>query len=307
MKTVKVIRNLNIVTKKPSINNLSNISMMRLKAGIFDWSGTLTDECSIAPAYAFHETFRHAKCPISMQDARAPMGLSKGDHLKQILNTSQVGEHWQKQYHRTWNHNDFTLLLHNYEINQLACISRFSSFIPGAFDSLYTLKNHYGMKIGLTTGFPKIVSDKFLAIANRVGIQHYIDSAVASDEVKNGRPSPDGIHENLKRLDIDESQSHLVVKVDDTLGGIGEGKAAKTWTVGVYATSSYMNVDSIEQLRNMSTEEFLNRAMESKAKLLQSRPDFLIPSVRLMPLVVDRINKELEANNKPGKIETIIL
>eukprot|EP01084_Bolivina_argentea_P199617 341534_1 len=55
-----------------------------LKAAILDWSGTTADAHVIAPAVVFHEVFTKHGVPITMKQARLPMGLRKDLHIAQI-------------------------------------------------------------------------------------------------------------------------------------------------------------------------------------------------------------------------------
>src|SRR6185503_11381367 len=101
-------------------------------------------------------------------------------------------------------------------------------------------------KLGLTTGFTKKMSDVLRAEAEKQGV--FLDTTVAGDEVECGaRPSPSMLFKNLDRLGINTPMSS-VVKVDDTVSGIGEGINAGCWTVALTRWSNYTNYDSLEQL-----------------------------------------------------------
>ena len=53
-----------------------------LKAAILDWSGTTADKYVLAPAVVFYDVFAKHKVPITMAEARGPMGLRKDLHIK---------------------------------------------------------------------------------------------------------------------------------------------------------------------------------------------------------------------------------
>ena len=53
-----------------------------LKAAILDWSGTTADKYVLAPAVVFYDVFNKHKVPITMEEARGPMGLRKDLHIK---------------------------------------------------------------------------------------------------------------------------------------------------------------------------------------------------------------------------------
>ena len=86
--------------KGVSMRNLSadNWFAGKVQLAVLDWSGTTADAFVIAPAYAFVEVFEKykasctefqvaqfnavAQVPISMEEARLPMGLRKDLHIK---------------------------------------------------------------------------------------------------------------------------------------------------------------------------------------------------------------------------------
>ena len=65
-----------------------------LKAAILDWSGTTADKYVIAPAVVFQEVFEKQGVPISMKEARQPMGLRKDLHIKAITEIPEVRVRW---------------------------------------------------------------------------------------------------------------------------------------------------------------------------------------------------------------------
>lgn len=56
-------------------NQLSYVG--RLKACIFDWSGTVVDCGVFGPTVVFMEIFKNEGVPITIDEARAPMGIHK--------------------------------------------------------------------------------------------------------------------------------------------------------------------------------------------------------------------------------------
>jgi phosphonatase-like hydrolase len=108
--------------------------------------------------------------------------------------------------------------------------------IRGVEEVLDTLRDA-GSKIAIDTGFSAIVAD---AILDRLGwiADGRVDTRVASDEVKRGRPSPDLLIEAMRRCGV--SDVRTVAKVGDTPADLGEGRNAGCgWTIGVtYGTHS---------------------------------------------------------------------
>ncbi|WP_417609806.1 HAD family hydrolase [Owenweeksia hongkongensis] len=90
-----------------------------------------------------------------------------------------------------------------------------------------------GVKIALTTGFYREITDVILAqlgwnkglddnhLANGQGI---INCSLCSDDVENGRPAPDMIFLAMKKLGINDVKQ--VLKIGDTPSDLEAGKAA---------------------------------------------------------------------------------
>src|SRR5690349_4867289 len=55
-----------------------------LKAILLDWAGTTLDYGCYAPAVVFIEVFKNKGVPITMEEARAPMGAHKRVHIAKI-------------------------------------------------------------------------------------------------------------------------------------------------------------------------------------------------------------------------------
>ena len=77
-----------------------------LKAVILDWSGTTADKYVIAPAEVFCRVFEKHGVPISMKEARFPMGLRKDLHIKEITKIPDVKRRWVEKFSREPNDND---------------------------------------------------------------------------------------------------------------------------------------------------------------------------------------------------------
>jgi len=116
-------------------------------------------------------------------------------------------------------------------------------------------KNYY--KICLNTGYPHYIQ-KF--IISKLGLDKCIDSYIASDEVKGGRPFPYMIHTLMDRHHIRCSEN--VIKVGDTPIDMREGITSRCGkTVGVltgvgtedelYKSGASYVIDSVMDLEYM--------------------------------------------------------
>ena len=213
-----------------------------LKTCILDWSGTTADKYVIAPAEVFCKVFSKHNVPISMKEARAPMGLRKDLHIKAITEIPEVRERWYNVYNDYPNDKNVETMFEDFIPMQLECLPKYSKLITDTKATVQRLRHEFKLKIGMTTVFTKEMVDVLLEETQKQG--YYPDCAVAGDDVIHGaRPGPFMIYKNLDILNAHPIQS--VVKVDDTIGGVGEGLAAGCWTVGLSRYSNYMDVDSL--------------------------------------------------------------
>jgi phosphonoacetaldehyde hydrolase len=267
-----------------------------LKACILDWSGTTADKYVIAPAVVFRDVFHKHGVPITMAEARLPMGLRKDLHIAEILQIPEVAERWELKHGVPPNEKDVEKMFADFVPLQLACLPDYSTLIYGTKQAVYELRRKYNLKIGMTTGFTREMVDVLLKETRAQGYSP--DCAVAGDDVIHGaRPGPFMVYKNLDILDISPIQS--VVKVDDTIGGIGEGLAAGCWTIGVSRYSNYMDVDSLEHERSLSMEELEARNKKSREILQSAGAHYVVDTIADVPAVVESINIRLRLGIMP--------
>jgi phosphonoacetaldehyde hydrolase len=266
-----------------------------LKGAILDWSGTCADNWVIAPAAAFVEAFREFKVIISMEEARGPMGLRKDLHIKALTQVPEIATRWKAVHGREPNDSDVKAMFEKFVPAQLRCLPKYTGLIPGTAEAVNILKAEYGLKIGNTTGFQRVMVDVLLADAKKQG--YVPDCSVAGDEVRYPRPYPMMVFRNMDLLDLQDVKS--VVKVDDTVSGVEEGLNAGCWAVGLSHTSNYMNINTYEERAKMSNEEFESRGKKSREKLLKSGAHYVIDDITFLPQVVDDINQRLARGENP--------
>jgi len=274
----------------------------KVSAVILDWSGTTADAHVLAPAVVFARVFEKHGVPISMEEARGPMGLRKDLHIGKILEMESVQERWSKvkgsKPDSDWKGKDVQALFKDFVPMQLECLPTYTSLLPGAVEAISYLQKERGIKIGSTTGFTKVMVDILLADSARQG--YVPDSSVAGDEVPNNmgfRPAPFMLYQNLCNLGAYPIES--VVKVDDTNSGVGEGLSAGCWSVGVAGYSNYTDVDSLEQWAVMDEPEKEQRRQQSRDKLLTSNAHYVIDSIAQLPLVIDDIESRMKNGERP--------
>jgi phosphonoacetaldehyde hydrolase len=153
-----------------------------------------------------------------------------------------------------------------------------------------------GIKIGSTTGFLRPMVDVLEKAAKEQG--YTPDASVAGDEVEQGaRPKPFMVYRNLDLMDVWPIQS--VIKVDDTVGGVGEGLNAGCWSVGVARYSNYMNIQSLDEADNMPAEEVQSRLEKTRQILLNAGAHYVIDSLAEIETVIEDVNARLARGERP--------
>ena len=206
----------------------------KLKACILDWAGTVLDCGVYAPAVVFAEVFKREGVPISMEEAREPMGTHKKVHIRKITELGAVRRRWYEKFGRYPNEEDIERMILNFIPMQLDTLLPYSQMITGAVETVDFLRLEFGLKIGSTTGFTTAMVD---ILKKPAAAEGYVpDVYVAADEVPQARPYPYMVWLNAIRLDVNPVEA--MVKVDDTADGVKEGTSAGCWSVGLAKTVS---------------------------------------------------------------------
>ena len=267
----------------------------RVKALVLDWSGTTADAYVIAPAVVFVEVFKNQGIEISMKEARGPMGLRKDLHIKALTETPEIRERWKSVHGPYPDQPDVDRMFADFVPAQLECLPKYTGLLPGVAEVTQRLQKQ-GIKIGSSTGFVRSMVDVLEAAAKQQG--YVPDASVAGDEVEQGaRPRPFMVYRNLDLMDAWPIQS--VIKVDDTISGIGEGLNAGCWSVGVARYSNYMNVNSLEEADNIPEDEIQRRLAETREILQKSGAHYVIDSLADIEPVIADINQRLARGEKP--------
>jgi len=230
-----------------------------------------------------------------MEEARVPMGLRKDMHIAALTKMDSVREKWRKVHGKNPDESDVAKIFKDFIPAQMNCLPRYTKLIPGTAEAVDALRNKHKLKIGNTTGFQRLMVDVLLADAKKQG--YVPDISVAGDEVDFPRPFPFMVFKNMEKFGI--SPVHSVVKVDDTIAGVGEGLNAGTWTVGVSDWSNYMNINSMEEFESMSKAELAKRRADSRARLIATGCHYVIPDLTHLPGVVEDINRRLAKGERP--------
>jgi phosphonoacetaldehyde hydrolase len=267
----------------------------KVKAVILDWSGTTADAYVIAPAVVFVEVFGKQGVEITMAEARGPMGLRKDLHIKALTEMPEIRARWKSVHGRDPDQSDVDRMFADFVPIQLSCLRQYTDLLPGVAEAVRELQKQ-GIKIGSTTGFVRSMVDILEEEAKKQG--YVPDASVAGDEVVNGaRPKPFMVYRNLDLLDVHPIQS--VIKVDDTVSGVGEALEAGCWGVGVARFSNYMDIDSIDHAKSLPKQEIERRVARCREILQRAGAHYVIDSITDLAPVVEDVNARLARGEKP--------
>ncbi len=267
----------------------------KVRAVILDWSGTTADKYVVAPAVVFVEVFAKHGVEISMAEARGPMGLRKDLHIAALTKVPAIAERWKAKHGKYPGQAEVDAMFADFVPMQLECLHKYTDLLPGVAEVTQRLQKN-GIKIGASTGFTRSMVDVLLADAIKQGFKP--DCTVAGDEVKHGaRPEPHMVYKNLDLLGISPIQS--VVKVDDTVSGVGEALNAGCWGVGVSRYSNYMDMDTPDADKDLSEAELNRRHEHTKELLRRAGAHYVIDSIADIEWVIDDINARLARGEKP--------
>ncbi|MCY4108802.1 MAG: phosphonoacetaldehyde hydrolase [Chloroflexi bacterium] len=267
----------------------------RVKAAILDWSGTTADAYVLAPAVVFVDVFRKHGVEITMPEARGPMGLRKDLHIKALTEVPEIAERWESVHGKRPGQAEVDAMFADFVPMQIACLREYTTLLPGVAETTQRLQAE-GIKLGSTTGFVRPMVDILEADAKKQG--YVPDASVAGDEVFNGaRPKPFMVYRNLDLLDVHPIQS--VVKVDDTVTGVGEALEAGCWGVGIARYSNYMDIDSLEYADSLSEAEMQRRLAYTREVLVKTGAHYVIDTIDELPAVIDDVNARLARGERP--------
>lgn len=267
----------------------------KVKGMVLDWSGTVSDAYVIAPAIVFVDVFAKHGVEISMEEARGPMGLRKDLHIRELTKDPEIRDRWVKVHDAEPTQEDVDKMFADFVPMQLDCLGRYTKLLPGVAETTQQIQKA-GIKVGSSTGFVRSMVDILAEDARKQGF--HPDVTVAGDEVVNGaRPRPFMIYRNLDLLDVYPIQS--VIKVDDTITGVGEGLNAGCWTVGITRYSNYMNINSLEEAETISEQEIARRLEITRQMLITSGAHYVIDEFPELLGVIDDVNQRLARGEKP--------
>ncbi len=267
----------------------------KVKGLILDWSGTTADAYVLAPAVVFVEVFKKHGVEIAMTEARGPMGLRKDLHIKALTEEPEIRDRWKGVHGKQPDQGDVDAMFADFVPMQLDCLRQYTTLLPDVAEVTQAFQKD-GIKIGSTTGFVRSMVDILEADAKKQG--YVPDASVAGDEVAHGaRPRPFMVYRNLDLMDVCPIQS--VVKVDDTISGVGEALEAGCWGVGMARYSNYVDIDSKAQAESLSEAEMARRVARTREILRQAGAHYVIDTFDQLPEVIADVNERLARGERP--------
>ncbi|MBA4508037.1 phosphonoacetaldehyde hydrolase [Clostridium sporogenes] len=269
--------------------------MNKIEGLIFDWAGTTVDFGCFAPVNVFMEIFKSAGVEVTMEEARAPMGMLKRDHIKAMLEMPRIKVLWSQKYGRDFNEKDVDDLYSSFEPLLLSSLSKYTEPIPEVLDTVRELKEK-GFKIGSTTGYTDSMMDIVVKGAKENGYEP--DFWITPDSTNSlGRPYPYMIFRNMEALKL--SAPWKLIKVGDTASDIKEGINAGVWSVGVVVGSSQMGL-SYEEFTNLSEIEKYEIIKKTEEIFLAQGADFAISTMKELPELIEQINILISGGERPN-------
>ncbi len=264
-----------------------------LKGVLLDWAGTTMDYGCYAPAVVFFEVFKRQGVPITMEQAREPMGAHKRVHIQKITQIEAVRRLWEETHGRPPAEEDVDRMFAEFVPLQLQCLADYADLIPGTLEAVADFRKR-GLKVGSTTGYTGEMMQLLRAEATRRG--YTPDATVCATDVPAGRPEPWMCLENAKLLRIFPMES--IVKVGDTLPDIFEGLNAGMWTVGLAMTGNELGLNEAEIAR-LDPETRERKRRRAYERMAQAGAHYVVDAISDVPPLLDEINARLARGARP--------
>lgn len=262
-----------------------------IRAVLFDWAGTVVDFGSCAPVVAVTKSFNEFGVPISLDEARGPMGMSKRAHLQAILDLPRVADRWRHVHGAPPTEATTDAVYRAFLATQAQTIAAHADLIPGCLAAIEHCRSR-GMRVGSSTGYTRELLEPLAAAAREQGLE--FDAVVCADDVPEGRPAPWMCLENARRLGVYPLEA--IVVVDDTIVGVEAGLNAGMWTVGVAKSGNLVGL-SLAEFGELSPTDQRTRVKAAAQKLRMAGADFVVETVADLPGVLD----ELEHARQSGE------
>ena len=251
---------------------------------VFDLGGTIVDKYSLTPFLSLKHAFKVNGINIHNSLIFSDMGKSKKDHINIILDDKYVKRNWFNKHGQFPTSADSYLIYNEFCRYQINEGIRNMEIIPETKNCINYMRTN-NILTGVTTGFnkPIMMGIKEKLLENDIYINKYVSSTCLKEP---GRPNPYMVNHIMDGVSITNPKS--VLKIDDTVVGLQEGKAAGCTTVGVAKWSTNMLITRPNQ--TLTKEEHIKKIKHSRSKLREANPDHIITSLDELPRLIELIN-----------------
>jgi phosphonoacetaldehyde hydrolase len=264
-----------------------------LQGVILDWSGTTVDYGCFAPTIVFVELFKDHGVPVSMDEARGPMGAYKRDHIAQVMQMPAVAARWQQAHGHLPGDSDVQALYEAFIPRQMEVIAQYADLIPGVKETVDAFRAR-GLKIGSTTGYTRAMMEKLRPEVKKRGYDP--DSLVCPDDVSGGRPAPWMAFQNAMNLDIYPMEA--LVKIGDTLVDIAEGLNAGMWTIGLAKTGNEFGLSEAES-NALDANTLAMKLAPIYKKMYEAGAHYVVDGLADVLPILDQIEVRMKRREKP--------
>lgn len=264
------------------------------RAVVLDWAGTVLDFGSCAPMSAFVRLFERHGIELTIDEARAPMGLPKWDHIRAVGNTPRIAAQWHELHGRAFADADVDALYEEFTPMNAATVPDHAALVPGALEVILDLRRQ-GLAIGSTTGYNRPIMEVLAPLA---AAQGYVpDNLVCAGDLAAGRPSPLMMYRCFADLGVWPAQA--VVKVDDTAPGIAEARAAGSWAVGVAVSGNEVGL-SLDEWRSLDAQQQQVHRERATAVLREAGAHEVIDTVAELLPALRRLRDRARDGERPA-------
>lgn len=264
-----------------------------IQAVILDWAGTTVDHGSCAPMGVFVELFRREGVPVTLGQARGPMGVHKREHIRRVATLPEVTALWTAVRGSPPTDVDIDRMYAAATPLQIEVLPTYTHMIDGVLDVVARLRGR-GIKVGSTSGYNRAMLDVCAGLA---AAQGYVpDCAIAADEVTEGRPAP---FLNWKAAEALRAwPAHTNVAVGDTLVDVQAGRTAGFWSVGVARTGNLVGLSAADWAELPGDQQEARLAV-ARTALREAGAHVVIDTLAELDGAVDTLNAWLAEGRTP--------
>jgi phosphonoacetaldehyde hydrolase len=266
----------------------------RVKSVILDWSGTTIDMGSRAPVMAFVELFKQHGVPITVAEARIPMGLPKKAHIRSITQIDVVAERWQHVHGRRPGEADVESMYQDFIPIQVKVLDDYADLIPGLLEAMGAFREREIM-VGSTTGYSQEMMDVLVPRAREQG--YVPDSVVCASDVAVGRPEPWMALKSAMEMRVYPMEA--IVKVGDTVPDISEGLNAGMWTVALAKTGNELGLSQAE-IEALPAGELASRLKAIYQRMYRAGAHYVVDGIGDVPAILDKVRARLARGEHPS-------